>query len=103
LETVKPIEVSGNQLTLRIQVQPRSSSVKWGSLVDNQWIQLRITSPPVDGAANKMCLKVIGKRFKTARSNIRITRGEKSRYKTVVAEGCDPDRLKAFLDDYPIT
>ncbi len=97
----QPIEVVGNQIRLQIQVQPRSSSNQWGRLVDSQWIQLRITSPPVDGAANKACLKIIAKRFKTAKSLVSIIKGEKSRYKTITIEGFDPDRLKAFLDEYP--
>ncbi|MBT4087316.1 MAG: YggU family protein [Deltaproteobacteria bacterium] len=98
----KPIEVDGNQITLQIQVQPRSSSNKWGRLVDNQWIQLRITSPPVDGAANKTCLKLIAKRFKTAKSMVSIIKGEKSRYKTITIKGYDAERLRAFLIEYPV-
>lgn len=96
----QPFTVEGNRIILRIQVQPRSSSVQWGRLVDGQWIQLRITSPPVEGAANKMCLKIIAKQFKTAKSNVRILRGEKSRYKTIIVEDCDPDRLKSFVSEY---
>lgn len=99
----KPMTIDGDTITLRLYVQPRSSSIQWGRLVDNQWIQLRITSPPVDGAANKMCLKTVAKRFKTAKSNVRIIRGEKSRYKIIVAEHCDPGRLKSFTLEYPAT
>jgi len=100
MEGEQPIAVTGNRITLRIQVQPRSSSVQWGKLVDNQWIQLRITSPPVDGAANKMCLKVLARQFRTAKSNVRIIRGEKSRYKTIVVEECDPAELEKFVRKY---
>ena len=101
VEAAKPIVIEGNRLTLRVQVQPRSSSIQWGRLVDNQWIQLRITSPPVDGAANKMCLKIIAKRFKTAKTKVRIVKGEKSRYKTFVAEDCESALLKSFALAYP--
>lgn len=96
----KPIEVDGNKIRLQIQLQPRSSANQWGRIVDNQWIQLRITSPPVDGAANKTCLKLIAKRFKTASSRVAIINGEKSRYKTITIEGYDPERLKEFLAEY---
>ncbi len=98
----KPIEVGESQITLQIRVQPRSSSNKWGQLVDGQWIQLRITSPPVDGAANKAVLKLIAKRFKTAKSMVTIIKGEKSRYKTITIQGYDPQRLQEFLKEYPI-
>ncbi len=97
----KPIEVDRDQITLQIQVQPRSSSNKWGKLLDNQWIQLRITSPPVDGAANKAVLKLIAKRFKTAKSMVTIIKGEKSRYKTITIKAYDPQRLQEFLKEYP--
>jgi len=97
----KPIEIDGDKVTLQIQLQPRSSANQWGRLVDKQWIQLRITSPPVDGAANKACLKIIAKRFKTAKSLVTIIKGEKSRYKTITVEAYDPEQLEAFLQEYP--
>ena len=100
MSQIKPFSIDGNTITIRVQVQPRSSSIRWGGLLDNQWIQLRITSPPVDGEANKMCLKVIAKRFKTAKSNVRIIKGEKNRYKTIVVVDCDPERLSSFTLEY---
>lgn len=96
-----PYSIDGDRITVRVHVQPRSSSVQWGKTIDNEWIQLRITAPPVDGAANKMCRKVVAARFKTAKSNVRIVQGEKSRYKTIVAEACDPVRLASFQQAYP--
>ncbi|MCP4752822.1 MAG: DUF167 domain-containing protein [Proteobacteria bacterium] len=91
------IEVEGNRFRLQVQVQPRSSSTGWGDLVDRERIRLKTTSPPVDGAANKACIKFIAKEFKTAKSLVGIVKGEKSRYKTFLVENYDQKRLKEFM------
>ncbi len=94
------IQIKDNQLRLQVHVQPRSSKNAWGRLFkdgDNEWIQLKITSPPVDGAANKACIKVIAKEFKTAKSNVQIVQGEKSRYKVFWVSDYNGEKLQEFL------
>ncbi|MBU3916650.1 YggU family protein [bacterium] len=98
--TADVIQVKGNQLILQVHVQPRSSKNAWGRLLkdgENEWIQLKITSPPVDGAANKACIQIIAKEFKTAKSNVRILQGEKSRYKVFQIRDYNEDKLREFL------
>ncbi len=94
------IQVKEDELRLQVHVQPRSSKNSWGRLSNDgnkEWIQLKITSPPVDGAANKACIKVISKEFKTAKSNVRIVQGEKSRYKVFQIRGYSEEKLQEFL------
>ena len=90
-------------IRISIHVQPKSSKTGWGNTVEsegNQWIQLRITAPPVDGAANKAIVKFLAKEFKTAKSNIELIQGEKSRFKTFLLEGVNEERLQVFLDRF---
>ena len=42
-----------------------------------------ITAPPVDGKANKLLIEILAKHFGVKKSNVNITRGEKSRNKLV--------------------
>ncbi len=97
------IQVNRNTIVLQVQVQPKSSKNGWGRLAEkegNQWIQLKITSPPVDGAANKSCIKFIAKEFKTAKSKVKILQGEKSRLKIIQISDFDRQKLQNFIDQY---
>jgi uncharacterized protein len=93
------LSILNNELRLQIQVQPKSSKTGWGRVVEhggNDWIRLNISSPPVDGAANKEAIKFLSKQFKTAKSNIRLIQGEKSRYKVFLVESYDQEKLQSF-------
>ena len=89
--------LNGEKLTLHILVQPKSSKSRWGDVVQGEALQLRITAPPVDGAANKACIEFIAKAFKTAKSNVSILKGKNNRRKTVCIESYDPNKLDTFL------
>jgi uncharacterized protein len=94
---MKAIQVKDNQLKIQIQVQPRSSKVQWGNLVRDEWVQLKVTAPPVNGAANKACVKFISGEFKAAKSNVTILKGEKSRYKIFQVVDYSAAALENFL------
>ncbi len=94
------IQANAEKVTLQVHVQPKSSQENWGDVVqlqEKQWIQLRISAPPVDGAANEAIVKKIAKTFGTAKSNVSLIKGEKSRYKTFIIEGFKEQKLQAFL------
>lgn len=46
-------------------------------------LKLRIASPAVEGAANAALIAYLAERLKLARRGVKITRGDKSRRKTV--------------------
>ena len=50
---------------------------------DSKKIKIYLTSPPVDGKANMECIKVLSKKLGTAKSNISIIKGSKSREKRI--------------------
>lgn len=91
---------TGSQLRLQLFVQPKSSKIGWGTVVerdDKSWIQLKIAAPPVEGAANQAVIKYLSKQFKAPSSKIRIIQGEKSRYKTVAIEGYSEEKWRELL------
>ncbi len=92
-----------DDLRLSVQVQPKSSMTGWGKVVEFNgldWIRLNITSPPVDGAANKEAVKFLSKQFKTAKTNVRLIQGEKNRYKVFLIGEYDGGKLQSFLSRY---
>ena len=59
---------------------------------------VRLTSPPVDGAANSSLIKLLAKKTGVARSRIRIVSGEKGRSKVLEFEGVElEDRRERLL------
>lgn len=81
---------------INVKVKPRSSrdnveGWKEGVLV------VRLTSPPVDGAANSSLIRLLAKKTGVARSRIRIVSGEKGRSKVLEFEGVDLEDLKERL------
>jgi hypothetical protein len=70
-------------ITLTVFVQPRSSKNMIAGLHD-QALKIKLTSPPVDGAANKMCIQCLAKWLKVPKSSIEIVSGHKSRTKRLL-------------------
>ena len=94
------IQIENNQFILQVHVQTRSSRTRWGRLVNSAWLQLKVTSPPIEGAANQACIKFMAKEFKTAKSLVSIIKGEKSRYKIFLVKEYDAEKLKSFLSQF---
>ena len=87
-----------NEISARIsvKVKPRASrNVVEGWKEDT--LVVRLTSPPVDGAANISLIKLLAKKTGVARSRIRIVSGEKGRSKVLEFEGVDHEDLKERL------
>ena len=81
---------------ITVKVKPRGSKDalegwKEGALV------VRLTAPPVEGAANSALIKLLAKKTGVTRSSIRIVSGERGRSKIVEFEGISPDELKERL------
>ncbi len=64
----------------------------------NDAIRLRLTSPPVEDAANKLCMTFLAGLLGVAKSSISIVAGAHSRHKTVRARGVTPRELLALLE-----
>ncbi len=92
-------------LQFKIVVQPRASKTEIAGLHGDA-LKLRLTAPPVDGAANKMCLKFLAKWLDVPKSALTIVSGETSRNKTLRIQFADRQifeaesrRLKIFFSD----
>lgn len=82
---------------IRVRVKPRASKDALEGWKDGELI-VRLTAPPVDGAANSLLVKLLSKKVGIARSRIRIVSGEKGRSKVVEFEGIALDELKERLE-----
>jgi|TARA_B100001964_G_scaffold151564_1_gene166813 hypothetical protein len=80
-------------------IQPRSANNKICGLQD-EYLKIRITSPPVDGAANKMCIKFLAKILNISPSQIAIISGQNGRKKIIRIDGMNTSK---FLKKIPST
>jgi len=90
-ETVR-VSQTPEGLLFTVHVQPRASRSEICGPKDGE-LRIRLTSPPVDDAANKQCVELIAKSLGLAKSKVSIKSGAKSRHKVVRVEGVDQDDL----------
>ena len=75
-------EVPGG-VTFKITVQPRASKNEIVGLQGDA-LKVRLTAPPVEGAANRLCVELLAKSLRVRRSDVEIIHGHRSRAKKVL-------------------
>jgi len=95
-------------LILRILVLPRSSKNMIAGVYQDA-LKIKLAAPPVDGAANRMCIKFISKCFNLSKSSVEIISGNHSRIKTLLLRcndcadfSMEIKRLKKFAESVPL-
>ncbi|HZK18644.1 MAG TPA: DUF167 domain-containing protein [Clostridia bacterium] len=83
-------------VTFCVRVQPRASKNEIKGLYGKA-MRVRLTSPPVEGAANKECISFFAKRLKVAKGRVAIVSGEASRDKIISVEGVKKSDVLALL------
>jgi uncharacterized protein (TIGR00251 family) len=80
---------------LDIVVQPRASRVRIGPVRQDRLV-VAVTSPPVDGEANRAVVDALSRAAGVARGQVEIIRGDSSRRKTVRIRGASRAALEAL-------
>ncbi len=83
-------------LTLRVRVQPRASKDALSGERDGALV-VRLTAPPVAGAANEALARFLGKALGVAPSAVRVVSGASGRHKVVSVAGVDAARVRERL------
>jgi hypothetical protein len=92
-----PVEATAGGVRLLLRVQPRASRNEVAGLHGDA-IRIRLTAPPVDGAANEALLRFLSDHLSVPRSAVRIVSGETSRTKVVTVKGIDVSGATLRLD-----
>jgi uncharacterized protein (TIGR00251 family) len=72
----------GEDLILDVHVQPRASKDEIAG-VHGDRLKVRITTPPVDGKANRHLIAFFAELFKVAKGNVAVLSGESGRDKRI--------------------
>jgi len=76
------IKATAQGVAFSVYVQPRSSKAAIVGCHDNA-LKIKLTAPPVGGAANKQCILILAKALDLPKSAISITTGQTSRLKQI--------------------
>ncbi len=97
-----PFRRQGAVWLLDLLVQPRAARTELAGLHDGR-LKLRLTAPPVDGAANTALVGFLASRLGLPRSALSVAHGSSARRKTVsIVAGADlAPRLAGLLSTPP--
>ena len=73
---------SKNGIRFSATIQPKSSKNTIVGFYDES-LKIKLTAPPVEGAANKACIKFLAKQLGVSPANISIVTGLTGRKKTI--------------------
>ena len=82
--------------TLSVRIQPRSS--KNGIVVmEDGGLKIRLTAPPVDGAANEALVRFLADTFSVPKAQVEIISGHTAKNKIVRIEGISREEVERVL------
>ncbi len=84
-------------IRLEIKVQPRSAKNMITGVQEGR-LKIKITSPPVEGEANKALIDFLSRQLRLPKKNVLIIRGDTSTHKLVEIQGINREELLSKLD-----
>jgi uncharacterized protein (TIGR00251 family) len=82
--------------TLAVRIQPRASKNGVTRMADGS-LKIRLTAPPVDGAANEALVTFLSDTLSVGRSQVEIVSGHTGRQKIVRISGIDRADVEQML------
>jgi uncharacterized protein (TIGR00251 family) len=82
-----PFKRTKNGITIEVKVEPRSSQKGIAGVMENNVLKVKLTSPPVEGAANEQLIELLAEELKVKKSQIKVIRGQSSKRKVVEISG----------------
>jgi uncharacterized protein (TIGR00251 family) len=90
------IKKKADELAFSVYVQPRASKAAIVGCHDDA-LKIKLTAPPVGGAANKQCIQILAKTLGLPKSAIAITGGQTSRMKQISLKSLHGDFTAAEI------
>jgi uncharacterized protein (TIGR00251 family) len=91
-----PIEPTASGIRVRVRVLPRASKSELAGIRGDA-LCVRLTAPPVDGAANQALVRFLAERLGVRPAALRILTGLTGRRKLVEVDGLAPGEARARL------
>lgn len=91
------IQPTSTGVRFTVRLQPRASTTGIVGVYGDA-LKIRVTAPPVDGAANEELIKLLGRTFEVPGRSITIVAGSGSRTKVVELEGVTIERVRRLVE-----
>jgi uncharacterized protein len=82
----RPSKQTSGSVTIAVRIQPRASKNGVSRMEDGS-LKIRLTAPPVDGAANEALVTYLSKALAVSKASIEIVSGHTSREKRIKISG----------------
>ena len=86
----------GEDVSFRVRVVPRASRNKIAGIHDGA-VRIRLTAPPVEGAANEALVAFLSSVLRVPKRDIELVSGQTARNKVVSVSGLSPEEVLARL------
>ena len=93
------VRESKKGLTFDIQVIPQASRAEIVCIQDGVF-KVKVTAPPLEGAANEACIKMLASKLGLKKSQMEISAGSKSRRKTVMVKNINKMELELKISSF---
>lgn len=90
------IQKRSDGIIMRIAVQPKSSKNMIAG-IHGDAIKIKLTAPPADNAANKMCIEYIADWLSVPKSRVEILSGQTGRKKNILIRCLDESSIQAII------
>jgi len=81
-----PYSKAKDGIIIEVKVDPRSSRNEIVGVADRT-VRIKLTAPPVGGAANEMLIELLAEKFGIRKRDVTIIKGESSRHKLIKLKG----------------
>ena len=94
--TLSCLTQTAQGVELNVLVQPRSSRKQLVGMQGDE-LKIKLTSPPVEGAANRECEIFLAKLCSLPRNRVKLLHGESSRHKRWLLSGAELESIRDLI------
>ena len=94
----KIFEETEKGLIVRVKIIPNASKNEIVFVED--MLKIRLTAQPIENKANKSLIALLSKKFKIAKSNIIIIKGELNKEKTLLISGLSEEIFRGCFNRF---
>jgi uncharacterized protein (TIGR00251 family) len=95
------IRETKNGLSFDIHVNPHASRAEIAGISEGM-LKVKVTAPPVEGAANEACIVLLAKKLGLRKSQMKISAGAKGRKKTIMVSSISKTDLEQKIHQLDI-
>ncbi len=91
-----PIRENAGAVSFAVKVHPRAKKNTIAGEVGDA-LKISLTTPPIEGRANKACIELLAETLNVPRSSVTIAAGQSSRNKVVRVAGLTLEQVRERL------